>query len=123
MLNRRFSIALVIMLFACGNIPAFAGIYACRLHYRSRGLRLWIPACAGMTMHLTTAYAPANGDSEQGRPFRLQPSQGGSFALCDGYFYAALGAIQQLARELPQRKGFGNGALNLGLYCRRQDGD
>ena len=31
-------------------IPAKAGIYACRIHYRSRGLRRWIPAQAGMTV-------------------------------------------------------------------------
>ena len=31
-------------------IPAQAGIYACRLHYRSRRLRRWIPAQAGMTV-------------------------------------------------------------------------
>ena len=31
-------------------IPAYAGIYACRLHHRSRGLRRRIPACAGMTV-------------------------------------------------------------------------
>ena len=31
-------------------IPAQAGIYACRLHYRSSRLRRWIPAQAGMTV-------------------------------------------------------------------------
>ena len=31
-------------------IPAQAGIYACRLYYRSRELRPWIPAKAGITV-------------------------------------------------------------------------
>ena len=35
-------------------IPACAGIYACRLHYSSRRLRRWIPACAGMTVNMAT---------------------------------------------------------------------
>ena len=35
-------------------IPAFAGIYACHLHYRNRELRRWIPAFAGMTVNMTT---------------------------------------------------------------------
>ena len=39
-------------------IPAPAGIYACRLHYRSRKPRRWIPAPAGMTVVGASQYAP-----------------------------------------------------------------